>query len=284
MVFMREKFELGEPVFLSNMMVYPILGEGREVEVATLEEESREGRVEIMETGDVNSLDVDYRGGNELLIIQGEEIVGAMQNRIFATSMLLPRGRENVPVYCVEEGRWSGEGNLRPSGYIAFPSVRSIISQGTPETQASVWKEISRKQTTLKIQSKTRAMTESFRQKEEELNYYRDYRPLPEQVGFAVFSNLRFLGLEVFSNPGVFQAFLEKLLLSYGLDALEDRMKEGQERRVKPEEALQALDKTQLKERKNPGVGRLLSGFTRLLVIRKLVKEGVLLHGSVFLK
>ncbi len=274
---------MGEPAFLSNMVIYPIGGEGSELELDFLEEESREGRVRILETGRVNSLDVDYEGGPGLLIIQGEEIVGARQNRIFATSMVLPRGRERVPVYCVEEGRWSGaEAELRPSGYIAFPTVRSIISSERPDTQSTVWKEISRKQSTLKVQSVTRAMTESFRQREEELNYYMDYEPLPDQIGFAVFSNLRFLGLDIFANPYVFRAFLGKLLLSYGLDALEDRMKSGEGRSPSPKQLMDVLEKTPLKEKKNPGMGNLLAGMTRVFIIRKLMKEGVLVHASLF--
>lgn len=279
---MRENFELAEPVFLSNMVIYPIGGEGEDVEVALLEEESRNGRARILETGQVNSLDVDYDGGNELFIIQGEEIVGARQNRIFASSMVLPRGRERVPVYCVERGRWSGEGELRPSGYIAFPTVRSIISSEGPEIQSTVWKEISRKQTTLRVQSKTMAMTESFRQRQDELNYYRDYQPLPDQVGFAVFSNLRFLGLDIFANGKLFRAFMEKLLLSYGLDALEDRMTAGAGQAPSPAKVLRALRETKLEEKEVPGTGKLLAGIARLLVVRKLAKEGILIHASVF--
>ncbi len=279
---MRENFEIAEPVFLSNMVIYPIGGREQDTEVALLEEESRGGRVRLMETGEVNSLDVDYDGGNELLIIQGEEIVGARQNRIFASSMVLPRGRERVPVYCVEEGRWSGEGELRPSGYIAFPTVRSIISTEGPEVQSTVWKEISRKQTTLKVQSKTMAMTESFRQKQDELNYYRDYKPIPDQVGFAVFSNLRFLGLDIFANGEIFRAFMEKLLLSYGLDALEDRMTARAGQIPSPAKVLRALKDTRLEEKEIPGTGKLLAGIARLLVVRKLIKEGILIHASVF--
>ncbi len=281
---MRQEFQIGDPIFLSNMTVYPVIGEEAEVETTTLEQAFSSQRVRVLETGDVNSLDVDYDGGLDLLILQGEEIVGARQNRIFASSMLLSRGRERVPVYCAEQGRWSGDGQLRPSGYMAFPSVRSIISQGKPEAQRSVWKEISRKQTTLKVQSKTMAMTESFRQKRDELEYYRDFQPLPNQVGMLIFSNLRFLGLDIFANSKLFHAFLGKLLLSYGLDALEDRFNPGRGKLPSPEKIMGALENTPSKEEKVPGIGKVLVGIGRLLVVRKLLKEGLVLHASVFPK
>ena len=56
--------------------------------------------------GDVlvhNPLDVG------LLLYEGEEITGARQDRTFDRSVLVPAGRHaNVPVSCVEAGRWDG--------------------------------------------------------------------------------------------------------------------------------------------------------------------------------
>ncbi len=281
---MSKEIQIGEPVFLSNMTVYPVIGEGTELQTTTLEGAFSSRRLRVLETGDVNSLEVDYDGNLDLLILQGEEIVGARQNRIFATSMVLGRGRERVPVYCAEQGRWSGNEELRPSGYMAFPSVRSIISQGKPQTQSSVWKEISRKQTTLKVRSRTRAMTESFRQKMDELEYYREFQPLPHQLGLLVFSNLRFLGLDLFANPRLFNAFLGKLLLSYGLDALEDRFNPGTGKLPSPGKIMGTLKDAPTREERIPGRGKILMGIGRLLVVRKLVKDGILLHASVFPK
>ena len=43
-----------------------------------------------------------------VLILDGEELVGAKQNRIVNTTILIP-AKETVliPVSCVEQGRWS---------------------------------------------------------------------------------------------------------------------------------------------------------------------------------
>lgn len=279
------KLEIGEPSFISNLTIYPVHGPEVELQVETLEDSYERGITRIHETGVVQELEIDYSGDWPMFIHEGEEVVGARQNRIFATSMLLPEGRRRVPVLCAEEGRWGEAKEPMPSGYIAYPRVRSIISRTISlhkkPDQSEVWKEITRKQNSLRVTSATRAMTESFKKQEEELSYYREYSPQDNQIGFLAFSNLGFLGAEIFGNRELFRRFIGKLLISYGLDALEHRFGEGVSNTIKPRKIIETLNRARLKEYDTPGIGEELRGLTRALIIRLLLLSGTVVHLSV---
>jgi ARG and Rhodanese-Phosphatase-superfamily-associated Protein domain len=68
----------------------------------------------------LNKLDTD------VLILDGEELVGAKQNRIVNTTIIIGRGREVViPVSCVEQGRWSNKSkNFKSSNSYPYAGLR----------------------------------------------------------------------------------------------------------------------------------------------------------------
>ncbi len=62
---------------------------------------------ELTEGGNVNTIHINNKGEVPVLILDGEEIQGAKQNRMVnATIMLFPVQETEVPVSCVEQGRW----------------------------------------------------------------------------------------------------------------------------------------------------------------------------------
>ena len=63
---------------------------------------------EISEGGSVPELLVQNSGEYPVLFIEGEELIGARQNRVLNTSVLIGAGTTiRIPVSCVEQGRWS---------------------------------------------------------------------------------------------------------------------------------------------------------------------------------
>ena len=81
----------------------------------TLDEalESATARVsEVSDGGSVPELLFKNLGDKPVLLVEGEELVGAKQNRTLNVSILAPPGRETrIPVTCVEAGRWGyGDG------------------------------------------------------------------------------------------------------------------------------------------------------------------------------
>ena len=63
---------------------------------------------EVSAAGSVPELMVVNRGNKPVLLIDGEELAGAKQNRVLNTSILIKEVSETkIPVSCTEQGRWS---------------------------------------------------------------------------------------------------------------------------------------------------------------------------------
>ena len=89
------------PLFspLSDGPEYLTLKEGLERDLATI--------AEVSLGGSVPRLKVVNRAELPVLLVDGEELIGARQNRVLNTSMLLKEKSETeIPVSCTEQGRW----------------------------------------------------------------------------------------------------------------------------------------------------------------------------------
>src|SRR3990172_1167308 len=102
---------VGEPVRHQTLSVFPLF-DGSQVPVEYLlsDEGIGSGSVtveEVSEAGSVPDLLVENKGDVRVLFIEGEELVGAKQNRILSTSVLVAaKTKTKIPVSCVEQGRW----------------------------------------------------------------------------------------------------------------------------------------------------------------------------------
>ncbi|CUU10152.1 hypothetical protein JGI2_00440 [Candidatus Kryptobacter tengchongensis] len=104
--------KIGEAQKFENMTVYPMfsLSDGK-VEYITLDEALKMKSVKITEistSGAVNHIKVENLSDLPILILEGEELIGAKQNRTLNTTVLIKEKSETIiPVSCVEQGRWS---------------------------------------------------------------------------------------------------------------------------------------------------------------------------------
>ena len=244
-------FEIGEPFFLRNLLVFPFLGgNGNREEILTTEEAREAGILNLEETQRVNSVILSYEGHTPLYMIDGEEIIGAYQNRVLNTSIYVEEPvRTNIPVSCVEEGRWTGDNTFRPTSLSAYPSLRAIIASSVTESlktkrsydsdQRLVWSSIKERLTTFKLKSMTSSMHDLYESLERDIeSYIREFgeggqdpsesvsqnideaKGLQRCCGFLAFSGDRYLGMELFSSRKFFEKFKKKLLTGYVLDAL----------------------------------------------------------------
>jgi hypothetical protein len=189
---------------------------------------------EVSESGSVPELLVLNDLGRPVLIVDGEELVGAKQNRIVNLTILVPaKSRVHLPVSCVEAGRWhrrSHHFGTAPRAHYA--SGRAMKARAVTESyrlvgrpvsdQGAIWDDIARKSARLEACSDTSAMDAMYERSARELERLEaHFEPAPEQVGAVFLIAGAPVGLDVFDCPATWRRLAPKLIASYGLDAVD---------------------------------------------------------------
>ena len=104
--------EVGLSQAFKNITMFPLLHQGAaESDYLTLDEALKAGTArvtEVSEGGTVPELQFLNEGDVPVLLLDGEELVGAKQNRVLNLSILAPANESiTIPVSCVEAGSWS---------------------------------------------------------------------------------------------------------------------------------------------------------------------------------
>src|SRR5262249_13231463 len=110
---------------------------------------------EVSEGGSVPYLKAVNRGDEPVFLMAGEHLVGARQNRILNTDVLVAARSELViPVSCVEAGRWGYTSpRFASGGTLPHGALRRLLSghvhdsyargAGAASRQGEVWQEVS---------------------------------------------------------------------------------------------------------------------------------------------
>lgn len=198
---------------------------------------------EINEEGSVPQLKVSSIASDPVLLISGEELKGAKQNRILNTSILVPASATVViPVSCTERGRWSyASPDFKESGNISSRNVRQATNEsvyfslnggrGHDSDQGKIWNRIEELHSKSKtsLTSPTRAMDDAFKARKHDLQEaQRHFSLIPGQTGILFFHAGKAAGLDILSRPGAYARIHDKLVKSYIIDGLE-----GQETRYR---------------------------------------------------
>jgi hypothetical protein len=173
-------------------------------------------------------------GERPVLLLDGEELVGAKQNRVLNLTILVPaQSTLEIPVSCVEQGRWgyrsaefSASGSAHHASGRAYKtqSVSASLRSGgrASADQVGVWRDIAAKAERMQVESPTLAMADLY---EGHRGTVEDYvKGLPAGAGqcgalFAIDGAV--VGLDLFDSTDTLAALLPKLVRSYALDAIE---------------------------------------------------------------
>ena len=197
---------------------------------------------EVDQSGSVPELKVVNTSPLPVLLLDGEELMGAKQNRVLNTTILLSRDSETViPVSCTEQGRWSYKSaQFSHSEVVMSPRGRASKAQsvsgslhaerGYSSDQLRVWEDIRELQREAGTSSPTQAMLDIYTAKAEDLNEYVEaFECLPQQRGSLVFINDEPAGFDVISREEAYAELHQKLVRSYAVDTLLQRKEQFDE-------------------------------------------------------
>jgi hypothetical protein len=228
--------EVGEPDVAGPLSVYPLFGPAGSLEYTAFA--ATKGEVVITELAggpSVNDLMVDNGGGKAVLLYEGEEILGAQQNRVIDLSILVAAGSKvQIPVSCVEQGRWDGRrrrDRFRPSRQAADPKLRRLknkrarmkVEAGMEARadQAEVWDEVADRGREMDASSPTAAMHDIYEVHRDRLAEIRAGIALREgQRGSVAVIDGRIAMLDYVGRADVYAVLQPAIVEGYALDAL----------------------------------------------------------------
>jgi len=228
-----DTLQLGDPVEHRGVVIAPLFPRRQPVaEYLTLEEALPLGfRVEEIDpAGAVPELAVHNPLEADVLLYDGEELLGAKQNRILNVTVLTAgQSKTVIPVSCVEEGRWSTRSAFFSSArHAAYPDLRRQKAEQLSAdpfdrgaAQSVVWGEVRGKLARHEAASPTLAQSDIFEQREQEIDALRQRFALQPGQSGAVFAVGGRICLDYVSRPDAFARLYPKLLNGYLLDAIE---------------------------------------------------------------
>jgi len=223
--------KVGDATTHMNLTLYPLLSDSTGRPQYLTLAEALEGDLasirEVSQGGSVPELLFDNRAELPILIVDGEELVGAKQNRTANLTILAPPLTKTViPVSCVEAGRWrheSAEFQVSERAHFArgratkMASVSYSIGHGGSRRsdQGRVWNDISHMAREMGAESRTQAMAAIFdRHRTNIEGFVEAFSPTDHQTGALFVIGGAISGFDLFDHPDTLRAMLPKLVRS----------------------------------------------------------------------
>jgi hypothetical protein len=224
------------PLTHANLAVFPVVATkavGKQTDYMVLDEGMKSGAVVVVEKGeggDVNQLELRNTSSRPLFLMAGEVVIGGKQDRIIGKNTIVAANTtEQVPVFCVEHGRWSGrKAEFSSAQALAHTELRKKASFSD---QGEVWKEVSAKNAKRKVANDTdtyRRVAQDGSVKKSIESYEKAIGPRlagvagkDQMIGFVVALGGKVVAIETFGSPALFRKFQDKLLRSYYVEAVD---------------------------------------------------------------
>lgn len=295
---------LGKKQVHCNLTIFPILFPGAlKPYYLTLEQALDSGALLVTEvdtSGNVNRLKLRNNSRQPVLLVEGEELKGAKQNRIVNASFLIAgKTVATIPVSCVEERRWSYDTHKFQSGKKVMHAslrreaqsfLRENLSMGAGHRsdQAQIWSNIAEKSERMNAPSPTLAMSDVFEYVEDKLIAYADsFHPLEQQAGAIFAIDGTVAGIECFGCCDTFGLFFDKLIHSYAMDAIESVETSAKTPSVQPGKAKAFVESVKkAKGQRHPvvSIGATISFESRIAAGTALADGERIIHMSAFRK
>ena len=169
------------------------------------------------------------------MLFRSEELIGAKQNRVLNTTILLEKKiKTTIPVSCVESGRWdyrterfSSSDRVAPASLkfnknmTVTDNLKKSKGMSFRSDQGQVWDDVSRYMNEAKVISPSQAMSDVYEKRRDNIdNYLKEFKITEQQNGMIVFMNGKLTGFEYISNISAFSKLYDKLIRGYAMDAM----------------------------------------------------------------
>lgn len=293
-------FRLGELQIFENMAIVPLFtSPNGGPDYGLLRDAMDQALITITEvdrSGSVPELKVTTTSPLPILLLDGEELIGARQDRVLNTSILLKGNSETlIPVSCTEQGRWHyTSAAFSDSGVIMSHRSRASKTdtvtgslrskRGYSSDQIRVWSDIETLHRKAGTTSQTGAMRDVYTAKTQDLGAYLNaFECAAHQQGSLVFINGEPVGLDVVPRQRAYRALHPKLIKSYAIDALlQSRDKCEAPSLAKAKSFLQEAQNCEDNIFTSVGLGYDYRFWGRQIVGSALVFEGHIVHLALF--
>ena len=231
-----EVLEVGEPIYYENLTIIPVYSTRvrDHGHYSTLDEALDCGWLEISEVdgGSVPRVKVTNRSGNRIFIMGGEILTGCRQDRIVGRGVILSPWARNViiPVYCVEQGRWTYESETFYSKRnLGTCRLRAEGQKASDGAQQDIWDHVSTITEQVGLSSGSSRFQEAYesdaaRRRISRVEKHMERIPhlCPDAIGAVIGVGGRISSVDIFINPDLFGRIWPKLVRSSALAALCD--------------------------------------------------------------
>lgn len=194
------------------------------------------GQLEICElqTGaQVDHLLARNRGPRRVLLVEGDHLIGARQNRMLTSSVLVgASGKVNVPVSCVEQGRWEGptsrfradatSGSARLRQIAKLTVTQSLLANGRRAVdQSRIWRQIAQQQASLRVKSATSALSHTYAARAADITEIAGHlQYTPGAIGVALGVGAELVSIDLFDSPVTCERYWRRLVEGAALEGL----------------------------------------------------------------
>jgi hypothetical protein len=233
--------ELGEAQSHKNLSIIPLFNKIKpSINYLTLKEALEKGVLTISEVssaGSVPELQVKNDADLPVLLLDGEELCGAKQNRVLNTSILIKEKSETtIPVSCTEHGRWAYRSEVfADSNLMLASSIRKVKLNSVSKSlrsghkfrsdQSGIWDHISYLAADAGVKSDTGAMRDLFKARDSSMEeYVNALSAVPGQKGLICMIDNSVVGMDILSGEDTYTSVHSKLIKSYAIDAMHSKV------------------------------------------------------------
>lgn len=179
---------------------------------------------EVSSSGTVNTLIVKNNSNKNIYGLSGEVVMGGKQDRILGKDLKLAPGEvKEVPVFCVEHGRWSPQENGNQfTGYYNVTNNEVRKAAVVNKNQQQVWSEVEKVVDKNNAKTSTGTYTSLKNNGDYQAQFNQYYSKLKDSwkndkdvIGVIAVSGDKVIGCDIFATHSLFNNSFNNLLHAY---------------------------------------------------------------------